>query len=30
LLFILSPQPYAAAFLFLLLLIKALILSKKQ
>ena len=29
-LFILSPQPYAAAFLFLLLLIKALILSKKQ
>lgn len=29
-LFILSPQPYAAAFLFLLLLIKALLLSKKQ
>ena len=30
LLFIVSPQPYAAAFLFMLLLVKGLILSKKQ
>ena len=30
LLFIISPQPYAAAFLFVFLLIKALILAKKQ